>query len=148
MTYVTFRAHRFPMEGYQLVFYMKHIKTNAHRKGSDVAKEYDGQFRIQRLNVRIAVLIRISLYPTWFSHLSPRFSSKKDPREFRRIRDLSFLTENFSIPTLLHNSQLFLSKCLIFVFVLCWSWDKGVSWLTQTYWMLSESFAIPPLTIA
>ena len=42
------------MEGYQLIFYMKHIKTNAHRKGSDVAKEYDGQFRTQRLNVRIA----------------------------------------------------------------------------------------------
>ena len=49
MIYTAVRAHRFSMEGHQLVSYMKHVETNAHRKGYDVAIEYDGQFRLQRL---------------------------------------------------------------------------------------------------
>ena len=47
MIYATVRARRFPMEGHQLVSYMKHVETNAHRKGSAI--EYEVQFRLQRL---------------------------------------------------------------------------------------------------
>ena len=52
--YSAVRARRFPMEGHQLISYMKHVKTIAQRKGSDVAIEYDGQFRLQRLPEGVA----------------------------------------------------------------------------------------------
>ena len=54
MIYSAVRARRFPMEGHQLISYMKHVKTIAQRKGSDVAIEYDGQFRLQRLPEGVA----------------------------------------------------------------------------------------------
>ena len=47
MIYSAVRARRFPMEGHQLISYMKHVKTIAQRKGSDVAIEYDGQVRVK-----------------------------------------------------------------------------------------------------
>ena len=53
MIYSAARSRRFPMEGHQLISYMKHVKTIAQRKGSDVAIEYDGQFRLQRLPERV-----------------------------------------------------------------------------------------------
>ena len=54
MIYSAVRARRFPMEGHQLISYMKHVKTITQRKGSHVAIEYDGQFRLQRLPEGVA----------------------------------------------------------------------------------------------
>ena len=54
MIYSVVRARRFPMEGHQLISYMKNVKTIAQRKGSNEAIEYDGQFRLQRLPEGVA----------------------------------------------------------------------------------------------
>ena len=43
------RARKFPLGGRALVSNMKHVKTTAKHKGSDVAITYDGQFHLQRL---------------------------------------------------------------------------------------------------
>ena len=45
---------RCPSEGHHMISYMKHVKTISQRKGSDVAIEYDCQFRLQRLSEGIA----------------------------------------------------------------------------------------------
>ena len=54
MIYSAVRARRFHVEGNLLKPYMKHVKPIAQRKGSDVAIEYDGQFRLQRLPEGVA----------------------------------------------------------------------------------------------
>ena len=54
MIFSAVRARRFPSAGHQLISYMKHVKTISQRKGSDVAIEYDGQFRLQRLSEGVA----------------------------------------------------------------------------------------------
>ena len=48
MIYSAVRARRFHVEGHVLKSYIKHVKPIAQRKGSDVAIEYDGQFRLQK----------------------------------------------------------------------------------------------------
>ena len=54
MIYSAVKTRRFLMEGHQLGSYMKHVKTIAQRKGSDVAIEYDSQFRLQKLPEGVA----------------------------------------------------------------------------------------------
>ena len=80
MIYSAVRAGKFHVEGHLLKSYMKHVKPIAQRKGSDVAIEYDGQFRLQRLPEAVAWDdFQHDLYEEYQSYCESKIKCVKKP---------------------------------------------------------------------